>query len=340
MEIELWSVFCESDASLSHPCFSFAFAHTMHRVRPPVFVAVLEKFGRTLGFLPFQFPSPAARVVRWGERVGGILGDRFGVIAAESLGLSSAQLLHLAGLNSLVYSFLPEEQLRHGFAPQRAVIGQRLRLGDDPALFWSGLKASSHKFTQGLERKERVLTRELGPLRMTFQAGASELPRLVAVKREQYRRTGARDILADRWRVGAFEELLCTADGHCTGVLSTLFAGDTWLASHLGIMSRSVFHHWFPVYNTDWAKCSPGHIMTKELIGAAIKAGVLVFDFAAYGDYKDFFRPEPYTFHSGFWRADGFGGLLNNIAVSLSWRFARLKRSHRARRAALRLKVG
>jgi len=68
MEIELWSSFCESDASLSHPCFSFAFAQAMDSVGPRVFVAVLEKFGRTVGFMPFQFPNPAARILRWGER--------------------------------------------------------------------------------------------------------------------------------------------------------------------------------------------------------------------------------------------------------------------------------
>ena len=101
-------------------------------------------------------------------------------------------------------------------------------------------------------------------MKMTFNTGPADLPRLIAVSENNTAGRARPDNLAGQWRVKLRGEVLKTADPHCTGVLSTLYAGDTWLASHLGVMSRSVFHHWFPVYNTEWAKCSPGHILTRS----------------------------------------------------------------------------
>jgi CelD/BcsL family acetyltransferase involved in cellulose biosynthesis len=324
-EIELWSSFCRRDVSLAHPFFSYAFACAVERVHPHVFVAVLERRGTVAGFLPFQFSGPLSAMVRAAERVGGNFGDRFGVIAGDDLGLGVTQLLALARLNSLSYSFLPTKQNRHGFSGQKIATGQRLVLSGDERSFWAALKATSRKFASGMERKERVLERELGPITMTFHADPTELPRLIEVKSARYLCTG-KNPLSVKWRTDLFRELLQTRDPQCTGVLSTLYAGETWLSSHLGVMSPSVFHHWFPVYNSEWARCSPGHVLTKYLILNALSAGVTSFDFAGYGQYKDFFRPESYEFQFGFWHAAGLGGFVNKLAASLSWRVDALKR--------------
>jgi CelD/BcsL family acetyltransferase involved in cellulose biosynthesis len=334
-DIELWSAFRRRDESLTHPFFAFAFARAADRVHPHVFVAVLEHQGRTVGFLPFQFLGPLPMMMRAAERVGASLADRFGVIAGDDLGLGAAELLALARLNSLSFSFLPAEQRRHGFSGQREVAGQRVILRGDETSFWAALKATSRKFASQVERNERLVAKELGPLRMTFQADAgAELPRLIELKRAQYRRTGGDDPLAVRWTTDLFWELLRSPDPQCTAVLSTLHAGDTWLASHLGVMSETVFHYWFPVYSPDWARFSPGHILTKYLILAALSAGAGSFDLAGYGQYKDHFRPESYAFDAGFWQADGLGGFVNKVAKSLSWRVEGLKRRHKERLAA------
>ena len=84
-EIELWTSVCGKIPSLDHPFFSYAFARAVDRVRPHVFVAILEKHGRIVGFLPFQFSGRPARMLGAAERVGGDLSDRSGVIAGEIL---------------------------------------------------------------------------------------------------------------------------------------------------------------------------------------------------------------------------------------------------------------
>ena len=325
-EIDLWESFCRADASLRHPFFSSAFARAVDRVRPDVFVAVLRDRDRTAGFLPFQFPGPIAKAMRAAERVGGLLSDRFGLIGDQSLRLPSGQLLGLARLRSLSYAYMPTQQLQHGFPVERPTIGQRVRLSGDAASFWTILKDCSRKFATQLERKERVLERELGPLRTMFEADPTvELPRLIEQKRAQYRRTGVDDVLAAPWARELFLDLHRIPDRNCRVALSTLYAGGTWLATHLGIMSTDVFHHWFPVHNPDWHRCSPGHILTKHLIFSASSAGISCFDFGGYSGYKDFFRPERYQMHAGFLPGPGIGGRVNQAVQSLGWRIDALR---------------
>ncbi len=179
-------------------------------------------------------------MLRAAERVGGNMADRFGVIAGDDLGLGAVELLDLAHLNSISYSFLPTEQNCHGLSGERIAIGQRLVLGGDEQSFWAALKEISRKFVSGIERKERLLEKELGPLKVTFHADpAAELPRLIEVKGAQYLRTGGENPLSVKWRTDLFRELLRIRDPQCTAVLSTLYAGKTWLSSHLGVMSES-----------------------------------------------------------------------------------------------------
>jgi CelD/BcsL family acetyltransferase involved in cellulose biosynthesis len=329
MEVDLWESFCRADASLHHPFFSSAFARAVDRVRPDVFVAVLRDRDRTVGFFPFQFSRPIAMAMRAAERVGGLLSDRCGLIADQSLRLPSSQLLGLSRLRSFSYAYMPTEQLHHGFAADRLTIGQHVRLSGDSASFWTALKTSSRKFVTQLERKERVLERELGPLRMMFEADPmAELPRLIEQKRAQYRRTGVDDVLTAPWTHELFLELHRTANRDCRVAVSTLYAGDTWLATHLGIMSEDVFHHWFPVHNPDWHRCSPGHILTKHLLFSAFAAGISWFDFGGYCSYKGFFRPEQYHMYAGFLPGPGIGGRANQALQSLVWRIDALKRGH------------
>jgi CelD/BcsL family acetyltransferase involved in cellulose biosynthesis len=222
---------------------------------------------------------------------------------------------------------MPTQQLHHGFPVDRPTIGQRVHLSGDSASFWTILKDYSRKFTTQLERKERVLERELGPLRMMFEADPrAELPRLIEQKRAQYRRTGVDDVLAAPWARELFLDLHRVPDRNCRVALSTLYAGDTWLATHLGIMSGDVFHHWFPVHNPDWHRCSPGHILTKHLMFSAIAAGISWFDFGGYSSYKDFFRPEQYQMYAGFLAGPGIGGRVNQAVQSLGWRIDAIRR--------------
>ena len=155
-EIKLWEQFCNDDPSLGHPFFSFAFASAVDRVRPHVFVAVLE----TRHACRWFFPIPVLRADNAGygrcrtsrRKLGRPLWRNCRGTLSTSI---RKNCLALARLNSLSYAYMPAEQLQHGFPKQRSVIGQQVRLTGDAALFWSGLrKPEVANLATQLERKE------------------------------------------------------------------------------------------------------------------------------------------------------------------------------------------
>ena len=96
------------------------------------------------------------------------------------------------------------------------------------------------------------------------------------------------------------------------------------LASHLGIRSKTVLHQWFPVYNVDFARSSPGHILTKYLISSAENEGYSHFDLGGYGEYKRQFRPDSYAMSAGIWISGGLAGLMSHAHQALAWRITAL----------------
>jgi CelD/BcsL family acetyltransferase involved in cellulose biosynthesis len=71
-------------------------------------------------------------------------------------------------------------------------------------------------------------------------------------------------------------------------VLSTLHAGDRLAAAHFGMRSATVWHWWFPVYDPDLSKYSPGILLLLEMAREARGLGIRVIDFGK-GDaeYKE-----------------------------------------------------
>nr|WP_042177626.1 GNAT family N-acetyltransferase [Kibdelosporangium sp. MJ126-NF4]CEL12724.1 hypothetical protein [Kibdelosporangium sp. MJ126-NF4]CTQ93484.1 hypothetical protein [Kibdelosporangium sp. MJ126-NF4] len=115
--------------------------------------------------------------------------------------------------------------------------------------------------------------RELGELRSTVQA-TEGLDLVVALKREQYASTGARDHFADP----ANQELLYRLLDSDLGMLSTVYAGPHLLAAHFGIRSGGVLHWWFPVFERKFGSYSPGWILLREVVSAAPDLGITRID--------------------------------------------------------------
>jgi len=124
-------------------------------------------------------------------------------------------------------------------------------------------------------RRAAKAARTIGELR--FAAHVSDettLSQLIALKQEQYRRTGSRNPGFTPFRTTLVTRLLHTQEPGFAGMLSTLHAGDRLVAAHFGIRSEHVLHWWFPVYDTEFSDLSPGWIMLRELIQAAAELGI------------------------------------------------------------------
>jgi CelD/BcsL family acetyltransferase involved in cellulose biosynthesis len=328
-ETHLWREACNRNPVLQSPFFSYAFATAVARARSQVKIGIMEYAGEIAAFLPFQFSNVVTRFLRSAERIGGDMCDHCGIVGLLDFHLSPSEMLKLLGLSAFEFRDWSEDQLRFGLVGQRSTTGLALDLRDGGAAYWHSLKQSNRHFTSEVERGERKLAAKYGPVRFVATVAqnetAAELSRLIHLKGNQYKRTIGKNLFDVSWRRALLSEILDSKDDQCTGVFSALYAGDTWLASHLGIRSKNVLHYWFPVYNVQVARFSPGHILTKYLIGSADENSFSHLDLGGYGDYKRQYRPTTYAMTAGFWVRRSPVGLISHARQSLAWRMASLR---------------
>ena len=109
------------------------------------------------------------------------------------------------------------------------------------------------------------------------------LEELIEMKRQKYQRTRTFDILSVDWAADLLRELLQVRVPGFQGLLSTLHAGDKLVAVHFGMLTNSILHYWFPVYDPTFSRYSPGTELMLRCAEAATERGVKKLDLG-YGD--------------------------------------------------------
>ena len=125
-------------------------------------------------------------------------------------------------------------------------------------------------------RQRRRLEKDLGPLHFQLDDPRPEVfDRGLEWKSSQYKATGLTDMFADPRHVALFRRL------RERGVLlvSSLSAGDTLLAVHLGSSNDGRLGWWIPTYDPQWSKFSPGRLLLEDVLQASHTRGDLEFDF-------------------------------------------------------------
>ena len=97
-------------------------------------------------------------------------------------------------------------------------------------------------------------------------------------KREQCRRTGVVDFLGRRANEALLQAIRDVRSPEFAGVLSVLRVRDRIAAAHFGMRSRTTLHWWFPGYERELGRYSPGLILLLEMARAAAAAGLTRLD--------------------------------------------------------------
>ena len=132
---------------------------------------------------------------------------------------------------------------------------------------------------QQTQRKARRLCRDFGALRVVAHADDPELLELMLKwKSDQYRRTRITDVFAFPWTGDLMRNLMQHRTADFAGMLSVLFLQERPIAIHMGMMSHGVLHYWFPTYDQEFAKFSPGRVLLLELARFAQEIGIRKID--------------------------------------------------------------
>ena len=322
-ERTLWRRLQQTEPALRSAFFSLAYVEAVAAVQRGVRVCVLQRGGEPVGFFPFQFTTPLDRWLRSAERVGGEMTDYCGLIAAAGLRISPRELLRLAHINYFLFSHLDEAQLDFGLTGERPESGLLIRFPEGGNAYWQELRRRDKTFVADTERRERKLEREFGPLRFHFDDPNAEevIEVLIERKRARYADTAVADALAADWKRALLANLCRSRAAGCTGVLSSLYCGDRWVALHFGLRADDQLHYWFPVFNADFSAFAPGRLLLKNLIFSGAQHGLACID-RGEGESvaKLDFANARHAYLRGAWRRPGLRSLLSRGTYALDWR--------------------
>lgn len=323
-EVAAWEHLSATEPHLASPFLSVHYARAVAASGIDVRICVLYAGSQVRGFLPYQVRN---RMFGWlgaAEPVGAEMTDYVGLVAAPGLRVTPAELLKLARLNYLSFTHLDESQLGYGLTAEQPRTGLRIRLDQGAAQPLEALLAEKHKYRKDTERRARQVVKEVGPIRFVLDATEQRhelIDQLIERKRGQYHRTKAPDALQDPWKAKLLHALRELQLPSCRGLLSTMSAGDEWLAIHFGIIGHGVLQYWLPVYNPAFSKYAPGRLLIHHIIEASAAAAIHTID-RGEGDTasKRELANEEHKFLRGAWHNRSLGGSAARGYHSIKWR--------------------
>lgn len=275
--VDAWRQVQVGDARFHSPYFCPEFAQAVAQVRDDVQVVVIEDAGRPVGFFPHQRSS-----FGMGKPVGGWFSDFHGVIVApardwrldallRAAHMSVWEFHHLVGEEQEILPFAsaaersPQIDLRAGY---RRYVQSRQDSGSDYI-----------RKTEGLARK---LSRDMAePVFTLHDADGAVLDRIIEWKSLQFRKANLPDAFSLPWTGALLRRIAQTQTAEFSGVCSVLRIRDRIVAAHMGMRSRNTFHYWFPTYDPEFAKFSPGIILLLRMAEALADTGVETIDLGA-----------------------------------------------------------
>ncbi|MFG3499488.1 GNAT family N-acetyltransferase [Streptomyces sp. NPDC047928] len=297
-DIEVWRELRGKSGAGANPFMEPEFTLAVGRVRPRTArVGVVREGGEAVGFFPYE-TGPLG----YGRAVGFGVSDCQGVVLQDGVRLSAAALLRGCGLAAWEFDNLEGGQGLFAGGVAESFASPVIDVADGYAAYEDVLRAQSPKFLRTTLAKERRLGRQAaGEPRFVFdERDPGALRTLMGWKSAQYRRTGRRDRFAQDWISELVRGLHQVRAPGCSGVLSVLYLGERPIAAHFGLRSPTVLSCWFPAYDPEFAKFSPGLILHLRMAEAAAAEGVRVLDLGrGTAEYKDALKTGELRVHEG-----------------------------------------
>ncbi|SDQ32658.1 GNAT family N-acetyltransferase [Thermostaphylospora chromogena] len=286
-EVTRWRELQKASPSLDNAFLSVEFTLTMGRLRDYVRVAVIEDDDTVVGFFPYERHGFGV-----GKPLGGFLTTCHGLISVPELKIDARELLRACKLNVIDFDHLVAGQPT--FAPYESDVRPApiMDLSSGFDAYIEQVRANSPKNFKTVRYKERKLGREQGAVRFEWNSlDPATMRTLLAWKSDQYRRTGRVDRFAQPWIVELVEQCHAMQTDDFAGVLTMLYAGDVPVAGHFGLRTATSLVGWFPAYDPEYARYSPGIMHHLHMAEHAAKAGLRTVDMGKGGkEYKDWLK--------------------------------------------------
>jgi CelD/BcsL family acetyltransferase involved in cellulose biosynthesis len=269
-ELAVWASFQRHSEVFANPFLSPEFTVAAGRFRPHARVAVLSEGSGITGFFPFE-----RRRLGGGAPIAAGLNDCQGLVHAPGFVWDPQQLLRGCRLAAWHFDHLVAGQVPFRPYQKTAFPSPIMDFREGFEAYLASLRKRSPQFLKNLFYKQRKLVRDAGKLRFEYDSRDREEWQLVIRwKSDQYRRTGRSDRFAWPGVRELVEYLLDTRSEGFRGMLSMLYAHDSPVAGFILLCSDDVAVDWFPAYNPEFARYSPGFLARLRVAEAAAATGI------------------------------------------------------------------
>ncbi len=286
-----------SNPDLVSPFFCPEFTRVISSVQGNVEVAVVEEQHRIVAFFPFQRLRKSL-----GAPVGGFLSDYQGVICSPDFVCNPSELLRQCSLSVWDFDHLLASQ--SSFAPFHHDCGPspQMDLSSGYEAYVTERRSAGSEQIKKCGNLMRRMEREIGELRfVSHTPDVKILEQVLSWKSRQFRETSKQDLFLIEWVHEAVERIHSTQEENFGGTLSVLYAGEQLVAGHFGMRSQTVWHYWFPAYNPEMAKYSPGVVLLLKMAQHAQSIGLRTIDLGkGLSPYKERLMNASVSLASGF----------------------------------------
>lgn len=280
-ERALWARFRDADPALSSPYFDLRYVAAAAQFAPGAALAIIWRGEQIEAFLPFQ--RRGAMI----QPLGAPLTDYHGLIARPGVAIDMRWVVETLGARRFRFGGLLGVS-SEGVAAADAKPAMIADLRGGYEAYLAGRKAAGQgSYLKDKRRRMRQLTEALGAPVFRWSEDPADLDRIIADKAEQMRRTGQHNVFATDW-TGDLLRRLASERQESFGVrVAVLEVGGRQIAAEAGLLSGEAYHLWFPTYNAEFSRFSPGALLTFETLRALADEGVAYADFGPGAeDYK------------------------------------------------------
>ena len=261
-EREAWIAFTDSDPALASPYFRLEFAECCEEARSDTRALVVREGGQIAGFLPLQMGK-----VGYARPIAGPLSDVHGVIAEPGRAVDLRSWLKAGGVPLFEFhSALGLQSCWKDFA--RVTDGSWIiDLSNGYEAFEQASAKAEPKAFRNIRARRRKLEEIEGGFEFRMDDDRPEaFAAMVEWKRQQYCRTKVFDVFSVGWTGSLLAAILRKQSERFRGICSTLNIDGRIAAVHVGMASETRCHYWFPAYDPDYNKVSPGLLLLLEKI--------------------------------------------------------------------------
>jgi CelD/BcsL family acetyltransferase involved in cellulose biosynthesis len=269
-QLRTWAAIQNANPALHSPYFCPQFTQAVAAVRRDVQIGVMEENNRAVGFFPFQRTA-----MGMGRPVGGALSDFQAVIAAADAHWDAQELIRKCGLSLWDFDHLLASQIAFSAYHKKTETSPYMDLSGGFETYARARREEGSEQIKKAGNLRRKIEREMGPLEFSaHSADEATFGLLLKWKSQQYHSSGTTDVFSYEWTVALLRRLLEIQTPEFAGMLSVLSVKGRIIAAHLGMRSKSTWHYWFPSYDHEFGKFSPGLLLLLKMAESAAGMGI------------------------------------------------------------------